>query len=62
MSNTENLGSTRSNFASRLLNKELTDRTKKTTLQLNKLTPADAAKFAAAEKVEATKETVAAGK
>lgn len=61
MSETENLKTSRTNFASRLLNKELTDRTKKTTLQFSKMTPADAAKFATEEKVE-TKETVAAGK
>jgi hypothetical protein len=60
MSNNETLSTSRSNFASRLLNKELTDRTKKTTLQLNKLTPADAAKYAATEKAEEKKEVVAA--
>ncbi|MBY0551220.1 MAG: hypothetical protein K2W95_28325 [Candidatus Obscuribacterales bacterium] len=63
MSNSENLGTTtRSNFASRLLNRELTDRTKKTTLQLSKINPADAAKYAAAEKAEEKKEVVAAAK
>lgn len=65
MSETENLKTTRSNFASRLLNKELTDRTKKTTMQLNKLSPADAAKFAAQEKTESAatvKETVSSTK
>lgn len=60
MSKNETLGTSRSNFASRLLNKELTDRTKKTTMQLNKLTPADAAKYATTEKTEEEKEVVAA--
>lgn len=64
MSNSENLGTTnRNNFASRLLNRELTDRTKKTTLQLNKISPADAAKFAANEKAtEEKKEVVSSAK
>lgn len=43
---TENLAQTgRTNFASRLLSKELNNR-KKTSEQFSKLTPADAAKYA----------------
>ena len=63
MSNSETLEKpTKSNFASRLLNRELTDRTKKTTMQLNKINPADAAKFAVEQTVVETKETVATAK
>ena len=51
---------TTTNFASRLLSKELTQR-KKTTQSLLKISPADAAKYTAMNEAE-TKETVGAKK